>query len=191
MFKECLRGLMLFVVLTVIAGFVYPLAMTAFAQALFPVQANGSLIIKDGVVKGSRLIGQRFASDGYFQGRPSSAGDSGYDAQSSSGSNMGPTNKLFIDEVKARVDSVRSRDALPIGASVPSDLVLASGSGLDPHISPEAALVQVSRIARVRGLSQERVRALVNKHSRTAIAGFIGEPRVNVLELNMELDALR
>jgi K+-transporting ATPase ATPase C chain len=171
---------------TVLLGLIYPLVVTGLAQVLFPSQANGELIKNRGMVIGSRLIGQPFSSPGYFRSRPSAAGPAGYDASNSSGSNLGPTNHVLIDRVNADVRTWRAENPyLPL----PIDLVTASGSGLAPHISPAAAEFQIGRVDRERGLSEGEVRALVQKHTAGRQFGFLGEPRVNVLELNLELDA--
>jgi K+-transporting ATPase ATPase C chain len=171
---------------TILFGLVYPLAVTGLSQLIFPGQANGSLITsKDGHLIGSHLLGQPFSSDKYFHSRPSSAGK-GYDAQGSSPSNLGPTNHALLDRVNGDVQKLAAENP---GASVPIDLVTASGSGLDPDISPAAAAFQVARVARIRGMNIDRVRALVAKHTLQRQFGILGEPRVNVLELNLDLDA--
>ncbi len=175
------------IIFTVITGIAYPLLVTGIAQAVFPYQANGSLIVKDGKVVGSALIGQVFDDPKYFWGRPSATSPFGYNAASSSGSNLSPTNPDLIKAVQGRVDALRAADP-ENKAPVPVDLVTASASGLDPHISPAAALYQVSRVARERKLSPDAVRALVEKHTEGRTLGFLGEPRVNVLALNLALD---
>jgi len=182
--RPALVSLILF---TLITGVAYPLLVTGIAQIVFPFQANGSLIVKDGKVVGSTLIGQVFDDPKYFWGRPSATSPYGYNAASSSGSNLSPTNPALISAVQARVDALRAADP-DNKAAVPVDLVTASGSGLDPHISPAAALYQVSRVARERKLSPEAVRALVEQHTEGRQLGFLGEPRVNVLALSLALD---
>jgi potassium-transporting ATPase KdpC subunit len=179
------------IVLTVLTGIIYPLAMVGLTHVLFPAQAEGSLLYRNGVPVGSWLIGQNFKSPGYFHSRPSAAGNNGYDPTSSSGSNLGPTNKSFIDSVKGRLKSVLEENPGTQPSQVPVDIVTASGSGLDPEISPAAAELQVARIAKARGVSPDTVRALVDAHTRPRLAGFLGEPGVNVLELNLALDQLR
>jgi len=175
-------------VLTALTGILYPLAMVGVAHVVFPAQAEGSLIYRDGVPVGSSLIGQNFKSPKYFHSRPSAAGNNGYDPTSSSGSNLAPTSKSLIDSVKGRLKDVLEENA-GIGASqVPVDMVTASGSGLDPEISPAAAEIQVQRVAKARGISEEVVRSLVNSHTRSRFAGILGEPGVNVVELNLALD---
>ena len=171
---------------TVLLGIIYPLVVTGLAQVMFPHQASGELIRQaDGKIAGSSLIGQPFTSPGYFHSRPSAAGPAGYDPKASGGSNLGPTNKALIDRVSASVEAAKAENP---GAAIPVDLVTASGSGLDPHISPAAAEFQVPRVARERGMKVEDVRILVRKHTEGRQFGFLGEPRVNVLELNLELN---
>jgi len=174
-------------VLTVVTGIVYPLIVTGVAQVVFPDQANGSLIVKDGKVVGSALIGQPFDDPKYFWSRPSATSPFSDNAGASSGSNLSPTNPALISAVQGRVDALRAADPGNT-APVPVDLVTASGSGLDPHISPAAALYQVTRVARERKLSPDAVRALVERHTEGRFWGFLGEPRVNVLALNLALD---
>lgn len=174
------------VVTMVLVGVIYPLTVWAVGAVAFPRQAGGSLVRRGGTTVGSSLVGQRFTSDRYFHGRPSAAGE-GYDAMASSASNLGPTDRTLVDGVSARVaDAVRAESAAP--GSVPVDFVTSSASGLDPDISPDSAYLQAGRVAAARGLPEERVRALVARHVRGRQLGFLGEPRVNVLELNLALD---
>jgi K+-transporting ATPase ATPase C chain len=181
----------IFVVLTVICGLLYPLLMTGLAQAVFPFQANGSIITRNSEPVGSKLIGQNFASADYFHGRPSSAGEKGYDATSSGGSNLGPTSKKLMDTISDNLKQVREDNGLNESAQIPSDMVLASGSGLDPDITPAAAYLQVERVAKERKLETGEVQSLVEKQIKGRQWGIFGEPRVNVLELNLALDALQ
>lgn len=183
-------ALVLLALLTVLTGVVYPLAVTGIAQVVFHDRANGSLIVVNGKVLGSKLIGQPFDDPKYFWSRPSATGPFPYNAASSSGSNLGPTNPALTDAVKARVAALRTADPGNT-APVPVDLVTASGSGLDPHISPAAAEFQAARVARVRGLTVERVRELVAAHTESRTLWVLGEPHVNVLALNLELDGVR
>lgn len=189
--KSLLRpALSVFVLLSAITGLAYPLAVTGIARAVFPEQAAGSLIFKDGKPVGSRLIGQPFSDPGHFWGRPSATAPQPYNAAASSGSNQGPLNPALEDAVKGRIAALRAADP-GNGAPIPADLVTASGSGLDPHISPAAALWQLGRVARARGLPEAQVRALVDANTEGRQWGFLGEARVNVLALNLALDALK
>ena len=184
--KNLVTAVLMTLVTTLLLGLAYPLVVTGLAQVIFPDKANGQLIRNaDGVVIGSRLIGQPFSSRGYFRSRPSAAGTGGYDASASSGSNLGPTNQKLIDRVKADVEQLRAENP---GKPVPVDLVTTSGSGLDPHISPAATEFQVPRVARERGMSEDELRQIVAVHTEARQFGFLGEPRVNVLELNIDLD---
>ncbi|MBZ5559914.1 MAG: potassium-transporting ATPase subunit KdpC [Acidobacteriia bacterium] len=184
MTRNLLIAVLMTIVTTLLLGVGYPLAVTGLAQVLFHDNANGQLIERNGHVIGSRLIGQAFSSPGYFHGRPSAAG-TGYDAANSSGTNLGPTNKKLADAVKAAVEAARKENS---SAAVPIDLVTSSGSGLDPHVSPAAAIFQAPRVARERRVSEADVRRLIDAHIEGRQFGFFGEPRVNVLELNLALD---
>ena len=184
--KNLITAVLMTIVTTVLLGLIYPLVVTGLAQVIFPAQANGSLLRSaDGTVIGSSLIGQPFSSPGYFRSRPSAAGANGYDAGASSGSNLGPTNQKLIDRVKADVEKAQAENP---GKPVPIDLVTTSGSGLDPHISPAAAEFQVPRVARERHLTEQQLREVIARHTAGRQFGFLGEPTVNVLELNLDLD---
>ena len=196
MLREVRPAIILVVALTLITGLVYPLFMTGIAEVIFPRQAQGSLIEKDGKVVGSALIGQVFASDRYFHGRPSATNapdpkdptktvDAPYNAVNSMGSNYGPTSKALVDRIKADLEKLKAENP---STPVPQDLVTTSGSGLDPDISPEAALFQVPRVAKARNMPEDRLRQLVQEHTTARLFGLLGEPRVNVLLLNLALD---
>jgi K+-transporting ATPase ATPase C chain len=182
--KNLMISIWMTIVTTVLLGVVYPFVVTGIAQVLFPHQANGDLIMANGKIVGSSLIGQPFSSPGYFRSRPSAAGI-GYDAGSSGGSNLGPTNKMLVDRVTGDVQKAQTEN---VNTPVPMDLVTTSASGLDPHISPDAAAFQIPRIAKERKISEDEVRSLISKHTEGRQLGFLGEPRVNVLELNLDLD---
>jgi potassium-transporting ATPase KdpC subunit len=187
MWRQLLPGLRMTLVMTVLTGLIYPGVVTGLCQLLFPKQANGSLEYKDGKVIGSTLIGQSFTKPEYFQPRPSAAGN-GYDATASGGSNLGPTSQKLVDRVKASAEKFR-KDNPGFTGTIPADIVTASGSGLDPHLSPESADAQVERVATARGASAQEIRALVAGLIEGRDLGFLGEPRVNVLRLNEALDA--
>ena len=182
--KNLVSAILMTVVTTVLLGVIYPLVVTALAQVLFHDKANGQLVVRDGKVIGSRIIGQAFSKPEYFHSRPSAAG-TGYDAANSAGSQLGPTNQKLIDRVKQDVAAAHTENP---SQPVPIDLVTTSASGLDPHISPASADFQVARVARERGISEEALRAMISRHTEGRQLGFLGEPRVNVLELNLDLD---
>jgi potassium-transporting ATPase KdpC subunit len=188
--RAFITALLATAVLTILTGIIYPLAIWAISQTVFPAQANGSLIVAGNKVVGSRLIGQNFSSAKYFQSRPSAAGDKGYDAANSGGSNLAPTNKALIDAIKLRLKNVVESNPGVDPHQVPVDLVTASGSGLDPEISPAAAELQVSRVAHARGISEDQVRQLIAENTRPRSVGIFGEPGVNVLMLNLALDRI-
>jgi K+-transporting ATPase ATPase C chain len=182
--RNLVVAVLMTIVTTVLLGLAYPLVVTAIAQAVFPDQANGQLVVRNGRVVGSRLLAQRFSSPAYFHPRPSAAG-AGYDAANSAGSQLGPTNRKLIETVKQNVEAARHENP---GRPIPIDLVTASASGLDPHISPASAEFQVPRVAKARGMPEDRLRNLVREHTEGRQWGFLGEPRINVLELNLALD---
>jgi K+-transporting ATPase ATPase C chain len=188
--RQLLPALVVFLLLTVLTGVVYPLVVTGIAQVAFPERADGSLVEREGGVIGSRLLGQAFTGERYFHPRPSAAGD-GYDGTASSASNLGPTNALLLSAVGERIGAYRALNGLPADAEAPVDAVTSSGSGLDPHISPENARLQAPRVARAREMPLSTVSALVDDHTEGRSLGFLGEPGVNVLELNLALDAER
>ena len=198
MVKELRPAIIILIALTLITGLIYPVAITGVAQVLFPHQANGSLIVMDGQITGSELIGQLFTEPKYFHGRPSATTkpdaadlsktvDAPYNAAGSAGANLGPTNKALIERVKAETERLKAENPT---ATIPIDLVTTSASGLDPDISPQAALLQVARVAKARNMPENRIRELVNQHSEGRMLGLLGEPRVNVLNLNRALDHL-
>ena len=186
--KTFMTALLATAVLTVLTGIIYPIAVWGIAQAIFPSQADGSLVVAGNKVVGSSLIGQNFSSANYFQPRPSAAGDKGYDADNSGGSNLAPTNKALIDAVKLRLKNVIESNPGTDAHQVPIDMVTTSASGLDPEISPATADLQVARVAHARGLSEDQVRQLIAENTRPRFAGIFGEPGVNVLMLNLALD---
>ena len=185
--KEFKRALLVFIIMSMLTGLAYPFVVTNVCQLLFPYQSSGSLIVADGEVVGSALVGQKFSRPGYFHGRPSAVD---YDAGNSGASNLGPSNGTFRDEVRRRLEKVRMENGLDSTAQIPADLVLASGSGLDPDISLDAALIQVPRVARARGLSEPQARTLVEKLVEPPFLGLTGLAHVNVLKLNLALDGL-
>jgi potassium-transporting ATPase KdpC subunit len=187
MLSQLWPALRINIFLTILLGVCYPLAVTGVAQLLFPHQANGSLILRDGQIVGSELIAQNFSSPKYFQPRPSAAGNDGYDPTASGGSNYGPTSKKLIDRVKASVDKFH-KDNPDYHGAIPADLLTASGSGLDPEISPASAQAQIARVAKARGISTDQLNSLVVQYTKSPDLGLLGEPRVNVLKLNLALD---
>jgi K+-transporting ATPase ATPase C chain len=184
------QAILIFVVFSVLCGLVYPLVFTAVSQFLFPWRSNGSIIISGNQIVGSELIGQRFKSPKYFHGRPS-ATDPAYNASSSMGSNSGPSNAKFLKEVTKRIEQVRNENELPSNIPIQADLVLASASGLDPHISVESTMLQVKRIAKERGLSESELEGIVRQHIEHPLLEIWGQPRVNVLKLNLAMDKLK
>jgi potassium-transporting ATPase KdpC subunit len=188
--REFTRAILIFVTMTVLLGLAYPFAITGVSQLLFPLKANGSIIVLDSRVVGSSLIGQNFSHPKYFHGRPSAL-EKAYDAGNSGGSNFGPSNAKFLEEVGKRIEKVRKENTLDPATPVPADFVLASASGLDPHISVEAAMLQVPRIAKTRGLQESEVQDALRKTAEGSLFGFLGDGRINVLRLNMSLDERR
>lgn len=186
--KNLITSILYTIVTAVLLGILYPLLMTGLAHALFRDKANGQLVSRNGQIIGSRIIGQAFSGPGYFHGRPSAAGTNGYDASSSSGSNYGPTNKKYVNQVAIDAAALQAENP---GVPVPIDLVTRSASGLDPDITPAAAAFQIPRIAKARGLSEDKLNELVAKHTQPRQFGMLGEPRVNVFALNLDLDASR
>lgn len=190
MLKTIIKASLLLILMTVLTGIIYPLLITGVSESIFPDQADGSLVYIKGQAVGSILLGQNFSQPQYFHGRPSAAGDS-YDAMSSSGSNLGPTSRKLLSLITQRVHTVREEDLVAADLKIPSDLVTASASGLDPHISPASAELQVNRVANVRKISPDEVRKLVAQCTENPVFVWFGEPRVNVLELNLKLDGLK
>jgi len=187
--RVLVQSIRITIVLTILTGLIYPLVMTGVAEVIFPWQSKGSVVSRNGQVVGAAVIGQSFATAGYFHSRPSAAGN-GYDASNSGGSNLGPTNKTLIDTVSKRLKDEMTTDSIKEPSQVPIDLITTSGSGLDPEISPAAAEIQVARVAKVRGLSQDDIERLVQENTRGRWLGLLGEPGVNVLMLNLALDNL-
>ena len=186
--RSALRpALVMLLLFSVLTGLAYPAVITGIAQLVFPAQANGSLIRDGGKIVGSELIGQNFAAPKYFHGRPSAAGKNGYDGTSSSGSNLGPTSKALVDRVRADVKAARAGG---VTGDVPGDMLTTSASGLDPHISPASARLQIARVAKARGMTEPQVQAMVEGAVEAPLAGILGEPRVNVLMLNRQLDKI-
>lgn len=191
MWGHLISSFRVLILLSIVTGVVYPLTMTGIAQALFPYQANGTILSKEGKPIGSELIGQHFEAPGYFHGRPSAAGQDGYDGANSAGSNLGPTNKTLLETVEKNIEKVRKENEMQPSQAVPSDMVLASASGLDPHITPAAAYLQAKRVAKERGLKVQQVENLIQRQLEGRQFGIFGEPRINVLKLNMALEQLQ
>jgi potassium-transporting ATPase KdpC subunit len=187
--KEFTRAILIFITMTVLLGIIYPFAITGISQFFFPLKANGSIIVSNDKLVGSSLVGQNFTDPKYFQGRPSAL-EKPYDASNSGGTNFGPSNAKFLGEVSKRIEKVQKENILNPAAPMPADLVLASASGLDPHLSVEAAMLQVPRIAKTRGLQDSEVRDLITRHVENPLFGFLGSTRINVLRLNMSIDEL-